>query len=218
VVAAASVSPTRAYEPRSAATDWANRLTRCFVGLALFGGGDGLIIRAELGFAPWDMLHKGVSNKLDISVGVISIITGVFVLLLWIPLRQRPGIGTIMNALEIGVMIDVVLAVVPDTDRLVGRAAYLVGGLLLIALGSGLYIGAGLGTGPRDGVMVGLSKRGISIRLARTAIEVTVGVAGIILGVWPGIGTLVFMFGIGPLVQLFLPRMSLPPRRRIDRG
>ena len=207
---------TRPYSPRSPATDWANRLTRCIVGLALFGVGDALILQAQLGAAPWDMLHQGVSHAIDISVGTVSIGTAVVVLLLWIPLRQRPGIGTILNAIEIGLVINLVLAHVPETDRLPARIGILVGGVLLVALGSGIYIGAGLGTGPRDGLMVGLSRRGVSVRLARTAIEITVGIAGFFLGIRPGIGTLIFMFGIGPLVQLFLPMSTLPPRRRGD--
>lgn len=214
VVAPASPGPTLPYAPRSPATDWANRLARCIVGLALFGAGDALILHAELGAAPWDMLHQGISHELDLSVGTVLIGTAVAVLLLWIPLRQRPGIGTILNALEIGLVVDLVLAHVPDTDRLIPRIGILLGGVLLVALGSGVYIGAGLGTGPRDGLMVGFAKRGVSVRLARTAIEITVGIGGILLGIRPGIGTLIFMFGIGPLVQIMLPRFSLPPRSR----
>jgi uncharacterized membrane protein YczE len=218
MVVPASIAPTRSYHPRSVVTDWANRLTRCIVGLALFGAGDAFILQAELGVAPWDMLHKGLSHKLDISVGTILIGTAVAVLLLWIPLRQRPGIGTILNAIEIGVVVNVTLALLPDTDRLVPRIVLLVGGVLLVAVGSGLYIGAGLGTGPRDGLMVGLANRGISVRLARTAIEIAVGIGGILLGIRPGVGTIIFMFGIGPLVQLFLPSMALPPRKKSARS
>ena len=180
----------------------------------MFGAGIALILQAELGAAPWDMLHKGLSHKLDIPVGSVIIGTGVAILLLWIPLRQRPGIGTVLNAVEIGLVVDLVLPHLPETDRLVPRVLYLAGGVLLIAVGSGLYIGAGIGTGPRDGLMVGLAEKGISVRLARTAIEFVVGIGGIALGIRPGIGTVIFMFGIGPLVQLFLPIMSLPARRK----
>lgn len=194
------------------AVDWANRLTRCIAGLAMFGIGIALILQAGLGAAPWDMLHKGVSEHLHISVGVVIEAIGFLLLLLWIPLRQRPGVGTILNAFEIGFVLDLVAPHLPDTHRLVPRIAFLVIGVLIIALGSGLYIGAGLGTGPRDGLMVGLSKRGVSVRLARTSIEFAVGLGGIALGVRPGIGTLVFMFGIGPLVQLVLPHFALPAR------
>ena len=213
MVAPASPVSTRPYHPRTAATDWTNRLARCIAGLALFGVGDALILQARLGAAPWDMLHQGISRQLDASVGTVVIGTAVAVLLLWIPLRQRPGIGTILNALEIGLVVDLVLAHVPEANHLIGRVGVLIAGLLLVALGSGIYIGAGLGTGPRDGVMVGLSRRGISVRLARTSIELTVGVIGMLLGSRLGPGTIVFMFGIGPLVQLMLPWTSLPPHR-----
>ncbi|MCU1392517.1 MAG: hypothetical protein JWM34_945 [Ilumatobacteraceae bacterium] len=213
MVATAAPVPTRRYAPRSTAADWSNRLTRCIVGLAVFGAGDALILHAALGAAPWDMLHTGLSRVLGVSIGTVLIGTAIAVLLLWIPLRQRPGIGTILNAIEIGLVLDLVLDHLPDTHRLVPRTAFLVVGLLLVAIGSGLYIGAGLGTGPRDGLMVGLGRRGVSLRLARTAVEFAVGIGGIALGVRPGIGTLVFMFGIGPLVQLMLPWFALPPRR-----
>lgn len=205
---------TRPYNPRSVGADWANRLTRCIGGLAMFGVGIALILQAELGAAPWDMFHKGLSGKLDISVGLVIEGIGFLLLLLWIPLHQRVGIGTILNALEIGLVVDLVSPHLPDTDRLAVRITFLLVGVLIIAVGSGFYIGAGLGTGPRDGIMVGLSERGISVRLARTVVEFVVGIGGLLLGVRPGIGTLIFMFGIGPLVQLFLPRMSLPPRKK----
>jgi len=172
------------------------------------------VLHAELGAAPWDMLHKGVSDKIGISVGVVIEIVAFLLLLLWIPLRQRIGVGTILNAIEIGLVFDLVEPHLPDTDLLLPRVLFVVGGILIVAIGSGLYIGAGLGTGPRDGIMVGLSQRGISVRLARTLIELSVGIVGIALGVWPGIGTIAFMFGIGPLVQLCLPKLALPPRAR----
>ena len=218
MVVPASITPLRPYNPKSVTSDWTNRLARCIVGLAVFGAGVALILHAELGAAPWDMLHKGLSHKLDISVGTIIVCTGVAILLLWIPLRQRPGIGTVLNAIEIGLVVDLVLPHLPDIDRLVPRLLYLVVGVLFVAIGSGLYIGAGLGTGPRDGLMVGLADRGISVRLARTAIEFVVGIGGIALGIRPGIGTVIFMFGIGPLVQLILPIMSLPARKKSARS
>ena len=158
------------------------------------------------------MLHKGISEHLGISVGVVIAAMGFALLLLWIPLRQRPGVGTVLNAVEIGFVVDLVAPHLPDTDRLAARIAFLAVGVLVIAIGSGLYIGAGIGAGPRDGIMVGLNRRGASIRVARTIIEITVGLGGILLGVRPGVGTVIFMLGIGPLVQLFLPRLSLPPR------
>lgn len=207
----------RPYHPRSAATDWANRLGRCVLGLAMFGAGIAMVLHAELGAAPWDMLHKGVSEKIGISVGIVIEVVSFMLLLLWIPLKQRIGIGTILNAIEIGLVFDLVEPHLPDTDLLVPRVLFVIGGILSVAIGSGLYIGAGLGTGPRDGIMVGLSQRGISVRVARTLIEFSVGIIGIALGVLPGVGTLAFMFGIGPLVQLSLPTLALPPRTR-ERG
>ncbi len=186
------------------------------LGLALFGAGDALILQAELGAAPWDMFHKGIARHLDIPIGTVIVAMGFVVLLAWIPLRQRPGIGTILNALEIGLVVDLVQPNLPDTGRLLPRFAYLIVGVVVVGIGSGFYIGAGLGTGPRDGLMLGISRRGPSLRVARTVIELVVGVGGIVLGIRPGVGTLVFLVGIGPLVQLFLPRLSLPPRRPAD--
>lgn len=214
VVALSELSiASRPYQPRSVTADWANRLIRCIGGLAMFGVGIALILQAELGAAPWDMLHKGISERTGISVGVVIVFIGFLLLMLWIPLRQRVGIGTILNAIEIGLVVDLVSPHLPETDRLLARIAFLVVGVLIIAVGSGFYIGAGLGAGPRDGIMVGLSQRGISVRLARTVVEFVVGVGGIVLGIRPGVGTLIFMFGIGPLVQQFLPRLSLPARK-----
>ena len=213
VVVLSSTSVTaREYTPSSASADWANRLARCAFGLALFGAGIALILQAHLGAAPWDMLHQGLSNKTGISVGVIIEAVGFVLLLLWIPLKQRPGVGTILNAFEIGLVVNLVAPHLPDSDRLLVRAGYLVAGIVIIAIGSGFYIGAGLGPGPRDGLMLGLEQRGLSVRTARTAIELSVGIGAIALGVRPGVGTLMFMFGIGPLVQLTLPPLALPPR------
>jgi uncharacterized membrane protein YczE len=209
-----AVQPTRPYNPRSPATDIINRLIRCAGGLFLFGAGISLMLRSALGASPWEMFHQGVSRKTDISVGLIIEITGFAILLLWIPLRQRPGIGTLMNAIEIGLVVDLVNRFLPHTERLIPRIAMLLIGILIIAVGSGFYIGAGLGPGPRDGLMMGLAARGISVRLGRTVIEITVAATGLALGSRPGIGTVLFMFGIGPLVQIFLPALALPARKR----
>jgi len=140
------------------------------------------------------------------------VIVGVLLLLLWIPLRQRPGIGTLLNAVVVGFVVDIVLPLLPETDRLVPRVGYLAAGIVAIALGSGLYIGSGLGAGPRDGIMIGLRDRGLSVRWGRTAIEVVVLAIGLALGGTVGVGTIAFTFAIGPLVHIFLPRMTLPPR------
>ena len=193
---------------------YAEKLARCITGLAFFGFGITLFLRANLGLAPWDIFHKGLSEKLDISIGLVIEGVGLLLLLLWIPLRQRPGVGTILNALEIGFVVNLTKPLIGEPDLLVIRALMVVAGVLVIGLGSALYIGAGLGSGPRDGLMLGLSKysikgRQISIRVARTVVELTVMVAGLFLGGSIGIGTLIFMFGIGPLVQLILPRFEM---------
>jgi uncharacterized membrane protein YczE len=210
----ASIESTRPYAPSSPAADWTIRLTRCIAGLAMFGVGISLLIEAHLGAAPWDVFHTGVSELTGISVGTVIVLVGLLLLLLWIPLRQKPGVGTLLNALEIGLVVDLVMPIIPDTGAVVVRVLYLVVGIVVVAIGSGLYIGSGLGAGPRDGLMIGLGRLGLSVRAARTAIEVTVLVVGVLLGGSVGIGTVAFTFGIGPLVQIFLPRFALPPRRR----
>ena len=178
-------------------------------GLTLFGFGISCFITAELGVAPWDVFHQGLERKTGIPIGIIIEITGVFILLLWIPLRERMGLGTLLNAVQIGLVVFLIDDHLPPTDVLALRVAYMLLGLLSIAIGSGFYIGAGLGAGPRDGLMLGISKHGISVRVARTVVELTVLAAGIALGGTIGIGTVAFTFGIGPLVQLFLPKMRL---------
>ncbi len=185
------------------------RFLRCIVGLGLFGLGISVFLAADLGLAPWDIFHQGLANKTGISIGIVIEITGVIILLLWIPLRERLGWGTVLNAIEIGLVVLLVADRLPTPDALWIRVPYMLGGLLSVAVGSGLYIGAGLGPGPRDGLMLGLAKRGISVRIARTSIEAVVLVAGLLLGGSIGIGTVAFTFGIGPLVQVFLPRLRL---------
>jgi len=193
---------------------YAEKLARCITGLAFFGFGITLFLRANLGLAPWDIFHKGLSEKFDISIGLVIEGVGLLLLLLWIPLRQRPGVGTILNAIEIGLVVNLTKPIIGEPDQLIIRALMVIAGVIVIGLGSALYIGAGLGSGPRDGLMLGLSKRSIagrqiSIRVARTAVEISVMVAGLFLGGSIGIGTLIFMFGIGPLVQLILPRFEM---------
>jgi uncharacterized membrane protein YczE len=205
-------STARTRPARPAARDWADRLLRCVVGLAAFGVGISLIIEARLGAAPWDVLHQGIAKRTGVALGAVIVIIGLLLLLLWIPLRQRPGIGTLLNALLIGATAGLVLPLLPSPDQAVWRLLFLAVGLVTTGLGSGLYIGAGLGSGPRDGIMMGLSQRGVSVRVARTALEVTVVALGFALGGRVGIGTLAFALGIGPLVHLFLPRLTIPPR------
>jgi uncharacterized membrane protein YczE len=190
----------------------AERLARCAFGLFLFGLGITFFIRAQLGLAPWDVFHTGVSDRVDVAVGTVIIAVGVVLLLLWIPLRQRPGIGTIMNAVEIGLVVNLTKPLVGEPDHVVGRLALMLAGLVIVGFGSAIYIGSGLGAGPRDGLMLGLSERGISIRSARTVIEITVLVTGILLGGPIGLGTVAFAIGIGPIVQVLLPRFDLRTR------
>ncbi len=188
------------------------RLPRCIGGLACFGFGIACIVKARLGLAPWDVFHQGLSDLTGLSLGLMIEGVGLLLLLLWIPLRQRPGLGTILNAIEIGLVADLGNTLFPATNSLVARWAYLAAGLLIIGIGSGFYIGSGLGTGPRDGLMVGLNRRfGWSIRRARTTVELLALAAGIALGGPVGIGTLAVAFGIGPIAHIAIPRLSLPP-------
>lgn len=191
------------------------RLPRLILGLVLFGLGVSMQIISTLGLAPWDVLHQGISFQTGIPIGTVGILTGVTVLLLWIPLRERWGIGTVLNAFLIGIVIDLTLWVTPDeVEQLWLRWTLLVAGILAVAIGSALYIGAGLGPGPRDGLMTGLARKGWNVGIARFVIEVTVLAVGWFLGGTVGIGTVLFAFGMGPLIALFLPRFSLEPLQR----
>ncbi len=184
------------------------------IGLVLFGVGITLLIQSDLGAAPWDVFHTGVSELTGISTGTVIIVTGVLLLLFWIPLREQPGLGTILNAFVIGTVLDITTPWIGEVDALAPRAGMMVGGVVIVAIGSGFYIGAGLGPGPRDGLMTGLARqtvagRSISIRTGRTAVEVIVLVTGVALGGAIGLGTAVFALGIGPLVQVFLPPLTM---------
>jgi uncharacterized membrane protein YczE len=171
-----------------------------------------LMVVASLGVPSWDVLHQGLSRRTGISFGLMVNGVGVLVLLAWIPLKVRPGIGTVSNILVVGLVADATLSLLPGSfDDLVVRVALLLAGLVLNAVATGLYVGAGLGPGPRDGLMTGLARRGISIRVARTGIEVTVLVAGWLLGGTVGIGTVLFAAAIGPLTQPALKRFTLTP-------
>lgn len=183
----------------------------------LFGVGISMMVVAHLGLSPWEVFHQGISRNTGIPLGTVGILTGIVVLVLWLPLRERPGIGTVANVVLIGVVIDVTLYVAPDTVASNWqRWALLIGGTLVIAIGTGLYIGAGLGPGPRDGLMTGLGRRGIPIGVGRAAIEISVLVIGWLLGGTVGIGTVVFAFGVGPLVGVLLPALSLEPLAKDD--
>lgn len=187
----------------------ARRFPILMIGLVLFGFGIGLQVRAELGLSPWEAMHQGMSFHTPLTIGVAGIATGGVVLLLWIPLGQRPGFGTIMNVIVIGLTVDATLLVVDNASTTMLRWVYMLGGIVIVGLGSGLYIGTRLGPGPRDGLMTGLAARGISIRRARFVIEGAVLLIGWLLGGAIGIGTVAFAVLIGPLVQFFLERFDL---------
>lgn len=193
------------------AAETRRRLPRLVFGLVLCGVGLSLLVRADLGLDPWDVFHQGISDRTGIPIGTVSILTGAAVLVAWIPLRERIGLGTMLNVLLIGLTIDATLSVLDAPDALVVRAAFLLVGILLFAVGSGFYIGAGLGPGPRDGLMTSIHHRGHSIRVVRTSIELVVLATGWALGGTVGVGTVLFAVSIGPLVHVFLPRLSIDP-------
>ncbi|GLW65008.1 membrane protein [Actinomadura rubrobrunea] len=187
----------------------ARRLVQLYVGLALYGLGIALQVASGLGNDPWDVFHQGLSRRFGLSIGTWIVIVGALVMLAWIPLRQRPGIGTISNALLVGVFADVFLYLLPDPDAAAVRWAFLVAGIVVGGFATGCYIGAELGPGPRDGLMTGLAARGHSIRVVRTSIELTVLAAGWLLGGTVGVGTVLYAVAIGPLAHVFIPLMSV---------
>jgi uncharacterized membrane protein YczE len=188
------------------------RLIQLAFGLVLYGVSASMLLLAKLGLDPWDVFHQGLSRRLGLGVGTWAIIVGVVVLLLWIPLHQRPGVGTVANVVVVGAVMDVVLATVPAPHPLAARIAVLVGGVFLNGVATGAYIGAGLGPGPRDGLMTGLAARGRPIRVVRTCIELTVLACGWILGGTVGVGTVVYAISIGPLAHVFIPLLAIGPR------
>lgn len=188
------------------------RLVQLYVGLGLYGLSTAMFIRSDLGVDPWDVFHLGVALQLGMSIGTVIILTGAAVLLLWIPLRQLPGLGTISNVICIGLAADASMALIPELSSLPVRIALLLSGIVVNAIATGMYIGTGFGAGPRDGLMTGIHARlGWSIRSVRTGIEVSVLIIGCILGGSFGVGTVVYALTIGPMIQLCLPWFRQKP-------
>jgi uncharacterized membrane protein YczE len=186
------------------------RLLQLYAGLALYGTSMALLVRAGLGVMPWDVLHQGLAPHLGWSLGTVTEVVGLLVLLAWIPLRQRPGLGTISNVVVIGIAVDVALAALPEVHRLPVRVALVVAGIALNAVATAAYIGVQLGPGPRDGLMTGLVRRtGMSVRRVRTSLEVLVVAVGFALGGTLGPATVAYALLIGPLVQPLLPRLTV---------
>ncbi|HEU4321403.1 MAG TPA: hypothetical protein VFS66_15140 [Acidimicrobiia bacterium] len=192
------------------------RLVQLVVGLVLFGIGIGMMLQSNWGLPPWDVLHQGLAEQFGLTVGVWSIIISALVLLAWLPLHERYGIGTLLNAIIIGVIIDLAAFAIPAPESLTWRILLNLGGILLIGVASGMYIGANLGPGPRDGLMTAIARRGPSIRVTRWAIEIIVLITGVLLGGTFGPGTIAFALFIGPIVQFFLPRWSIDTGRPED--
>ena len=185
------------------------RLPQLVGGLVLYGASMGLMVRGGLGLDPWDVLHEALSRRTGLTFGTVTALVGLLVLLCWIPLRQRPGVGTVANILVIAVAVDLTLALVGPPSALAVRIGFMVAGVVLNGLATAAYIGVRLGPGPRDGLMTGFAARTrLSIRVVRTAIEVTVLATGWLLGGTVGIGTVVYALAIGPLAQAFLPLVT----------
>lgn len=190
------------------------RLVQLVVGLVLYGVSLAMMLRSTLGLAPWDVLHSGLTSYVPLTIGQVVIAMSFVVLLLWIPLREKPGLGTIANALLVGLSADATLAVLVEASAVWIQVVLLVGGVVLNGLATGMYIGSQLGRGPRDGLMTGLARRtGWSLRLVRTGLEITVVVVGWLLGGIVGLGTVVYALAIGPIAQWALPHfvVQLPP-------
>lgn len=195
--------------PVPVANDPTRRLGQLLAGLVLYGTSMAMMTRSGLGLNPWDVLHEGVAGRTGLTFGTVTAVTAVAVLLLWVPLRQRPGIGTIANVVVISVTVDLVRLVLPDQHVFAWQAVLLLGGIVLNGLATAAYVGARLGPGPRDGLMTGLAARtGWSVRIVRTLIELTVLAIGWLLGGTVGVGTVLYALAIGPLTQAFLPLVT----------
>ncbi|CAN5390395.1 membrane protein [soil metagenome] len=191
-----------------------HRLFQLFWGLCLYGFSMALMLRANLGLDPWDVLHQGIAPSLGLSFGMTVNLVGLVVLLLWIPLRQRPGVGTVLNIVVIGTAVDLSLLILPTPEGYAARFAFLIGGIILNGIAGGAYIGAGLGPGPRDGLMTGLCARtGWPVKIVRTAIELAVLTIGWMLGGTVGVGTVLYAVSIGWVVHHALPALQIKPRK-----
>ena len=200
---------------------WIRRFIQLQLGLCLFGFSGALMVRSNLGLDPWNVFHQGLSEQTGLRLGVVVILMGIAVMLMWIPLRQKPGVGTLCNIFVIGLALDASLAVLPEAEGLAMRVVMMAAGVTLNAVASAAYIGAGMGPGPRDGLMTGLNQRlGWSIRAARLSIEILVLGAGWLLGGTVGLGTVAYALAIGPLIQVFLPWFQALGRgeRRVARA
>jgi uncharacterized membrane protein YczE len=192
------------------------RLVQLYAGLTLYGASMGLMIRGNLGLDPWDVFHSGITKHVPVSFGTVVIVISFVVLLAWIPLRQWPGLGTISNAIVIGLVTDLTLATIDPPQALWLRIAFMVSAVVLNAIAGAMYIGAQFGPGPRDGLMTGLVRRtGLSVRVVRTSLELTVLATGFLMGGSIGVGTVVYALSIGPLVHVLLPIFTV--RLKVDR-
>jgi uncharacterized membrane protein YczE len=197
------------------ATEVRRRVPRLVAAFALLGAGIALTVRADVGLAPWDVLHQGISERIGLPIGMVGIAVGGLVLLLWIPLGQRPGLATILNFLLIGTFVDLTLLILPEDPSTAVRWGELALGIFLWGPGVAAYLACGLGAGPRDGIMTALVDRGWSLRVIRTIMEITVLVTGYLLGGTVGLGTVLFAVTIGPNVHWFteryFPRLEIVP-------
>jgi uncharacterized membrane protein YczE len=191
----------------------ARRLTQLYAGLTLYGVSMAMMVHARLGLDPWDVLHQGLAPHLRIRFGTVVIVVGVAVLVLWIPLRQAPGFGTVSNAIVIGLVTDIAMPIIPDAHGLATQLPLLIAAVVGNGIATGCYIGAGLGPGPRDGLMTGIAARGHSIRVVRTALELLVLVSGWLMGGSVGLGTVMFALSIGPLAHVTIPAFATRPTR-----
>ena len=183
----------------------ARRTALLLCGLALYGLSLTLLLRADLGLDPWDVFHQGLADTIGLSLGTTIVLTSFAVLALWIPLRERPGVGTIANAVIVGLGVELFSALIPESGDVSVRWTLLVLGVVGNGVATGMYIGAGMGPGPRDGLMTGIARRKGSIRVVRTSIELAVLITGIVLGGTFGVGTIIYAVAIGPLAHVFLP-------------